>query len=214
MKTILFVVLLILIEVDAFKMTNKKRKQILKEANVNRHQTAQGSIYEAGGVKSEMPVASNMYKLGYSLGLEKKALKKAKKCNSDLPLGYNYFVKDTTIDYTVALPEFTTPVHYALFDWAVMFYDAQTTYTDEKTGKVIFKAQSLQWNETSKYALPNATIEFNRSKYPFIVCAYNKKIVFGKNVYKKGDKLKCPKNSKPNKKTQLCEIKGMKAIQK
>ncbi|KAI6170649.1 hypothetical protein M3Y97_01131600 [Aphelenchoides bicaudatus] len=206
----------------------------------------------------KIPPAANMYKLTYSKKLEKKALKLAQACNTDLGLGFTYFVMDTSPlpRGEDPPPDFLTLVPNAMLMWWSMFSDYRTTYTDSKTRIVQFKRQPLLWNETSKYALYNKTVreglgtefgqffggkasqigcgvntcnnvtgvwstkmselnlKYNASTFPFVVCAYKKKISFGRPLYKKGKKMKCPKGSVANKKTHLCIIKRLKAIHK
>ncbi|KAI6177819.1 hypothetical protein M3Y97_00949100 [Aphelenchoides bicaudatus] len=235
----LFVLLFVLVLANAKKLTNKERKEILYQANNQRAQLAIPTKYKDENEQTNTPPAANMYKLTYSKKLEKKALKMAKTCNTNLSLGYTFFVRDINdVDDDEPPPSYSTFIPNAVFLWATMFAEYQTTYFD-KSGAVTHQQQPLVWNETSKYSLPNATkareaygtefgqfmwakasqigcaqqycsaitgrwrdkllelnIAFNSTTYPFVVCAYKKKAVYGQNVYKKGKKMKCPKGTK------------------
>ncbi|KAI6177818.1 hypothetical protein M3Y97_00949000 [Aphelenchoides bicaudatus] len=205
-------------------MNYKKRSEALYIANDQRQQIAEGVKLQYKNQLFDVSPASNMYKLTYSFKLEKKAIAKVKTCNTDLPLGYTYYIRDVSVDRpNDPPPSYSTDIPNAMFEWFEMFYDTQTTYTGTEFGQFFYaKASQIGCAQQNckevtgrwRNKLNELNITFSNSNYPFVVCAYDKKLTFGKSVYKKGKKLKCPKGSKPNKKHHVCDVKGRKRMHK
>ncbi|KAI6177851.1 hypothetical protein M3Y97_00952300 [Aphelenchoides bicaudatus] len=165
MKFVLFTLLLIF--VDSKKLTNKQRKYILKIANKERSYIARG-FYENNRDSDQstvdIPPASNMYKLTYSLKLEKKAIEKAKTCDTNLSLGYTYYPGSFYYDSSEGL---SYPLHVRIAtsfsEWAYTFKEYRTTFRDFDTREVLFKKQPLTWTENSKDAIFNQLL--NNEKF-------------------------------------------------
>ncbi|KAI6171425.1 hypothetical protein M3Y97_01042900 [Aphelenchoides bicaudatus] len=259
-----FLFALVLTNAAVPKIHNGDRKYVIKLANIHRAEFAKGETYNDKYGQVTTPRAKRMYKLTYSKKLEKKARKAARACNSNLSVGFLYFVRNS---YQIYMQNeypitFNNVAKYALSTWETMFWASKLTLKDTITGKILFMKQSLIWNETSKYDLDKKTLgdidiqqaigtefgqyaydkasqigcfmhicsnitgrwrdkvtelnaTFIRPEYPFLVCTYNKKISFGKPIYKKGKKLKCPKGSRPSRSSKgLCTVKGVKEIHK
>lgn len=70
-------------------MTNKIRKQVIKEQNKCRSQVAKGKVVN-GTFGTKLSKASDMFQLVYSKKLEKKALKLAKTCQISIVKGATF----------------------------------------------------------------------------------------------------------------------------
>ncbi|KAI6170605.1 hypothetical protein M3Y97_01104100 [Aphelenchoides bicaudatus] len=211
-KVVLVLALVVLAVVIEAKMTNKIRKNILKQQNKVRSQVAKGKFANGTG---KLPKASNMVQLVYSKKLEKKATKAAKLCSLNVT-GANVYVGTGTVKPAAGFKNATATWKSELAGNTTL---PSLTYSSTNSSAYRNLTQ-LIWATTKQVgcgsaACANVTGSSISGAATLFVCQYKAPgNVDGKVIYKKGKPTKkCPKKTKKVKKTGLCKQKG-KAIRK
>jgi len=174
----LFVIFLVVIDIEASNLDSAGQKTCLSEHNRYRTELAKGNVQSGNG---KLPSASAMNELQYSKDLEAKAQSWASSCpgmkhTPNPTYGQNLYWTSQTVDHSTALKQATK----AWWDEARM-YKGGTTLTMQ-----IFNQGVGHFTQMAQSKATQVGCAVQACQGTYVVCNYNRQNMINQPIYETG----------------------------